>query len=341
MCNVTMTTGESSDSGAGSRVPRPKEIGFVYKDEGFDDFDAQAEQVAEYDQKYVKMSGGRFRGRRTAAFLANGISIYLEAVNCAMYQHVGCPQGSIGLGVSLGPPGTVVNGIELDRSHLVMTGPGSELELDVVAEGGRFLVLSVERRALEAEVCHGSSLGDVLLEGGRSAIVRTIYTARGLTEGVMGLLQVCGRSPGEPLPKSAVTTLLAAIVAALELELGLDAEHGVKHCRPSFATFAEARRRLAVMEEFDYAELAYATGRCPRSIQMAFAEHAQTTPLRYFRALRLHRVRQALVTESGDRVPTIGDLAAAHGFSSWSRFTQLYRLQFGETPSQTRARGRP
>ncbi len=335
-----MTTRESSDSDSKRRAPCSKEIGFVYEDEGFDDFDAQAEQLAGYDQTYIKTSTGRFRGRRTSADLANGLSINLETVNCAMYQQVGCPDGCIGLGVSLGPSGTLVNGIELDPSHLVMTGPGSELELDVVAEGGKFLVLSVERRALGASACEEARSGNVHLERGTPSIVHTVYTARGLTEAAMGLLQICGRAPDAALPTRPVTTLLDAIVAAIEFELSLDSNQGREQRTPSFDTFAEARKRLAALEELDYRELAVATGRSPRSIQMAFARHARTTPLRYFRALKLHRVRDALLNDPGDRPATIGDLAAAHGFSSWSRFTQLYRLQFGEAPSQTRARGR-
>lgn len=334
-----MTTCESSDSGTGRLASCSKETGFVYEDEGFDDFDAQAEQLPGYDQTYIKTSTGRFRGRRTSADLANGVSINLETVNCAMYQQVGCPDGCIGLGVSLGPPGTVVNGVELDRSHLVMTGPGSELELDVVAEGGKFLVLSVERRALGGRPCEETRAGEVRLERGTPSIVHTVYTARGLTEAAMGLLQICGRAPEAVLPTRPLTTLLDAIVAAIEFELSLTSEGGREQRSPSFDTFAEARKRLTAMEELDYRELAAATGRGPRAIQMAFARHARTTPLRYFRALKLHRVRDTLLNDSGDRPATIGDIAAAHGFSSWSRFTQLYRLQFGEMPSETRARG--
>ena len=101
---------------------------------------------------------------------------------------------------------------------------------------------------------------------------------------------------------------------------------------------AAARDALWVMGKFDYATLSAATGRSPRSIQLAFAECIQTTPLRYFRAIRLHRARKALLAGGGDRSATIGDIAAAHGFCNWSLFTQLYRRQFGEAPSETRAR---
>lgn len=111
--------------------------------------------------------------------------------------------------------------------------------------------------------------------------------------------------------------------------------------KPSAATFLAAREALTAMDQFDYAALAAATGRGPRSIQSAFRRHAGTTPLRYHRALKLHRVRDVLRAGAGDGAATIGDIAAAHGFWNHSGFTQLYRRQFGETPYVTRSRARP
>ena len=91
------------------------------------------------------------------------------------------------------------------------------------------------------------------------------------------------------------------------------------------------------MAEFDYARLSEATSRSVRSIQSAFLRHAGTTPLRYFRAVKLTEARRALLScRKGQK--TVGDIAAECGFWSHSRFAQLYRRQFGELPSQTMCR---
>ena len=132
--------------------------------------------------------------------------------------------------------------------------------------------------------------------------------------------------------------MVAEAVAALELDVGLGIARERTIDKHSAAVFAAARDALSAMREFDYTKLSAATGASPRTIQMAFAEHAGTPPINYFRAVRLHRVRNALLTGPGAGSKTIGDIAAAHGFQSWSRFTQSYRRQFGETPSETRAR---
>lgn len=178
------------------------------------------------------------------------------------------------------------------------------------------------------------------------SVVHTSRVARALEAGTLELLQACRRGPDARLPQGVGTAFVVELAAALDFQTGLDIAPERKDRRQGFTTFAVARDALAAMTEFDYAALVSATGRCRRSIQMAFARNAWTTPLRYFRALKLHRVRGVLLADPGDRHATIGDIAAAHGFWNWSRFTQLYRRQFGEKPSETRARvkrrvGRP
>ena len=259
-----------------------------------------------------------------------------------MYNHVECPEGWYGLSIPLGSPGCVANGVELDPNHLVMTSPGAELELDLApARGGDFLVLSFRRRALEAIVGEEASL--LSTPRGKTSVVRASLTAEGVVGSILSLLRLGKQVPHAPLPMSLATDLLAATVETLDFELGLDTDRGGERCKPSYATFAKAREALADLAEFDCATLATAVNRCPRAIQMAFREHAEMTPYSYFRNLQLHRARRALMADPEDSTATIGDIAAAHGFWNWSRFTQLYRQHFGETPSQTRRRvkGRP
>ncbi len=321
-------------------VTTDNEVAVVYTDREFDHFDAQSEQVAGYRQKYVKTSTGRFRGRRTVAHVGRGVLIQLQSVNSAMCLRVVCPANVLGLGVSLGPTGSAINGIELDRSDLVITPPGSELELDSPAGGATFLTLAAEHGLVRSLARTRAGRDYLDPERGGVSVVRTACVAGALEAGAMSLLRACGRAPDARLPAGAATALVGVVVAAFDLQAGLGTARDRTSGKPSFATFAEARNVLAAMEEFDYEALAAATGRSPRSIQMAFSRYAQTTPLRYFRTLKLQRVREVLLTDPGDRAATIGDIAAAHGFWSWSRFTGLYRQQFGERPSETRARAK-
>ena len=304
----------------------------------FDDFDAQSEQLNGHRQEYLKLSTGPFRGRLVSAFLGRGVSVHYETVNCAMYQRVGCPEGLIELGVSLGRTPVAVNGIELRRNDVVVARSGSQMELDVPPAGAEFLVLAVALPLLKSLDCADSSLELLDPHGRRTSVARAACLASAIETGGRTMLRTCAEAPATWRPRDAARALAAETVAALELDASLGIARERTRAKRNAAVLAAARDALWVMEEFDYARLSAATGGSPRSIQLAFAERIQITPLRYFRAIRLHRARYALLAGAGDRSATIGDIAAAHGFCNWSQFAQLYRRQFGETPSETRAR---
>ena len=340
----------TSDSGTGAPGTEPQsssrddypenETAFSCSNMEFDDFDAQSEQLNGHRQEYVKLSGGPFRGRLVSAFLGRGVSVHYETVNCAMYQRVGCPEGLIELGVSLGRTPVAVNGIELCCNDVVVARPGSQMELDVPLEGAEFLVLAFELPLLKSLDCMESSLELLDPHGRTTSVARAACLASAIETGGKAMLQTCAQALATWRPHDAGRALAAETVAALELDTSLGIAHERTRAKRSAAVLAAARDALSVMEEFDYATLSAATGGSPRSIQLAFAERVHTTPLRYFRAIRLHRARNALLARAGDRSATIGDIAAAHGFCNWSRFTQLYRRQFGEAPSETRARAK-
>ena len=304
----------------------------------FDDFDAQSEQLNGHRQECLKLSTGPFRGRLVSAFLGVGVSVHHETVNCAMYQRVGCPEGRLELGVSLGRTPVAVNGIELRCHDVVVARPGSQMELDVPPEGAEFLVLDVALPLLESLDCMGASLELLDPHGRKTSVARTACLASAIETGGKTMLETCALAPATWRPHDAARALAAKTVAALELDTSLGITRERIGAKRSAAVLAAAREALSVMREFDYATLTAATGASPRSIQLAFAERIQTTPLRYFRVIRLHRARKALLAGAGERWATIGDIAAAHGFCNWSLFTQLYRRQFGEAPSETRAR---
>jgi len=337
-----------SESGAGTPGTEPRasgrdgypenETGYSCSNMEFDDFDAQSEQLSGHGQEYIKLSTGPFRGRVASAFLDRGILVHHETVNCAMHLRLGCPEGLIEFGVSLGRTPVVVNGIEQGRNDVVVARPGAELELDIPPEGGECLMLAVELPLLES--LDGMDSGLELLDphGRRTSVARAACLADAIKTGGMRMLQTCAQAPVAWRPHDAALALAAKTIAALELEASIGGARESTHVKRSAAVFAAARDALSVMEEFDYAALSAATGSSPRSIQLAFAEHIRMTPIGYFRAIRLHRARNALLTGAGNGSATIGDIAAAHGFWNWSRFTQLYRRQFGEAPSETRAR---
>lgn len=81
-------------------------------------------------------------------------------------------------------------------------------------------------------------------------------------------------------------------------------------------------------------DIAQASGVGVRSLQVAFQQFKETTPLNYLRQLRLESVRREFIAGKHDRV-SISDVARNWGFTHMGRFSALYREAFGEMPTET------
>ncbi|MFJ9393125.1 AraC family transcriptional regulator [Nocardioides sp. NPDC101246] len=82
------------------------------------------------------------------------------------------------------------------------------------------------------------------------------------------------------------------------------------------------------------AELALAVGVSTRTLQEAFQRDLDTTPLEYWRRTRLDRAYTDLLTADATAT-SVTQIAAQWGFFHLGRFSQAYRAQFQELPSQT------
>jgi AraC-like DNA-binding protein len=81
------------------------------------------------------------------------------------------------------------------------------------------------------------------------------------------------------------------------------------------------------------ADIARETGVSVRSLQAAFQQFKNTTPLGYLRSIRLQGARKTLVDSGHSRL--VADIARDWGFSHMGRFAALYYQSFGEMPSET------
>lgn len=84
-------------------------------------------------------------------------------------------------------------------------------------------------------------------------------------------------------------------------------------------------------------EVCKAVGASPRKLGYCFQEVVGTSPMHYWRAMRLNRVRRDL--KRGDGM-SIYDIAVQHGFWHFSQFSLDYKRHFAELPSETSRRAR-
>jgi AraC-like DNA-binding protein len=91
---------------------------------------------------------------------------------------------------------------------------------------------------------------------------------------------------------------------------------------------------------YTVADLAALSGMSARSLQYAFQQRYQLTPMQYLRQVRLDRVHDDLAAGEG----TVADIATYWCFTNPSRFARAYRDRFGDLPATTlattRRRGR-
>ncbi|MDF0497588.1 helix-turn-helix domain-containing protein [Bradyrhizobium yuanmingense] len=86
-------------------------------------------------------------------------------------------------------------------------------------------------------------------------------------------------------------------------------------------------------------EVCKAVGASPRKLGYCFQEVLGTSPMHYWRAMRLNRVRRDLKGAGGNET-SVYDVAVHHGFWHFSQFSLDYKRHFGELPSQTLRRAR-
>ncbi len=311
----------------------------TFVEKTYDDFDAQSEQLSGYDQEYFQMSRGAFRGRFVSAVAGPAISLHLETTNQALEQKVGCPAGMISLGLVVGKRYRFeANGMDLTEDRLLVTQPGCEMNLKSPA-GGSILAVCLDQQKFLRRFGAGRVPG--LVDGARNrlAVVDAPDLARQIRMSAIGVLNTLRQSDREHAQTDLGVPLISAISAQFALYDAILQECPADSPTETYQTYNQAKRLMLdeSMQALDYSVLGSSLRRSRRSIQLAFARHAEMSPSNFHRALRLSRVRRDLTSGSqGDL--SIGDIAALHGFWSWSQFTQLYKLQFAELPSTTRAR---
>jgi AraC-like DNA-binding protein len=141
-------------------------------------------------------------------------------------------------------------------------------------------------------------------------------------------------------------SLLANVIArrtfednlALCLLLGLPHSHTERLLQqrgaaaPRHVRRAEEFMRANTSALLTIADVAQAAGCSIRALQMAFDRFRGTTPMAALRRFRLEEARTEML--SAGHTESIARIAAGHGFSTPSRFAQLFRRTYGVYPSE-------
>lgn len=128
--------------------------------------------------------------------------------------------------------------------------------------------------------------------------------------------------------------LLAALYPATDNPPEVDMRAGTRANYSQIICLAEEFALAHLDDRVFVADLCRAAGVSERTLQLAFQEIMQITPVAYLNRVKLHRARACLLAASPAST-TITSVAMDWGFWHFGEFTKAYKACFHETPSQT------
>ncbi|MDF1669872.1 MAG: AraC family transcriptional regulator [Roseovarius sp.] len=139
--------------------------------------------------------------------------------------------------------------------------------------------------------------------------------------------------------ESRITSFLDAITSTMLFYCPHTYSEHMRRATPAPAP-RDVKRVLDYIHSFantpvSLAQLVEIAGVPGRTLNQHFRAHTGLSPMAYLRRTRLRNAYRAL---HGGRVQSVTDVALACGIQHLGRFSQSYKSEFGELPSQTAAR---
>ncbi|MFT3772574.1 MAG: AraC family transcriptional regulator [Minicystis sp.] len=221
------------------------------------------------------------------------------------------------------------------RGALFSPGMGATIQIGPGFEGR---TLTIERGELEA---HFRALTGHELRGPMKFDTNLVIDA-GPGAAIFEIAQTFRRESEQP---GASPLLISALRDALFTSLLTNAPHSAsalltppQRVTPGCVRRAEEYIDAHAAEPRTLADIAAAAGVSVRSLQEAFKSYRGTTPMERLRGRRFELARQRLI--AADTGTTVAGVVSTLGLGDAGRFSVLYKKRFGESPSETLARGR-
>ena len=291
------------------------------------------------DLDAVQLQATPFRARRVIVRLEVATVVY-HATNVRMRTRTRVLQDLLAY-VTFGPKtGGMVNGLSVRPGLMLAAQPGAEAAFvtDADWESLTFLVAPQE---IAAHLAARQRSGTFRLPRGVEALQVDPEQVRQLYDWGSRLVETASEQPGvfdqrKPERVAAQVDLLEQLLATLR---GADDFEPTRFDRTRQAysrivNVAEEYALSKVGEPLYVTDLCRATGASERTLEYAFKDVMGLAPVTYLIRLRLHRVRQALLTSPSGST-TVSAEALNWGFWHFGEFSRAYKDCFGEVPSDT------
>jgi AraC-like DNA-binding protein len=302
----------------------------------FNDVDAQAAQLHGYGQQYLQLSRGPFEGRFRSFIFGDDLGIHFERANRVLAQSASTPAGRYAACLlSETSPPCAMNAGTFSQNHVALCPENRCLE-GKTAEGVSLCCVDLSCELL-SDGAYDLQTARVYSDAARSRQLRELIQSG--VAAFSALQSLSGYPAAVKGFKSSLADLLSQTAAqSAEQDVGTQNTHASAR---TVQVFRRARDYIhdGLADGISIVALCRDVGVSRRSLEYVFRSVVGMGPGNYVRALQLNHVRRDLVTGANGNT-SIGIIAARRGIWHWSRFSQHYRLLFGELPSQTRLRHR-
>jgi len=302
------------------------------------DVDEHCAALGRWRLSYDQISAGAFRGSFTQLSLPR-VEVFREITSQQVRQYGQLGADSFGIGLPWDGDGELsCNGTSASGAHVLAS---IDAEIDMCTPKAFELRGVVASTALIAEL---AARLDIELPRSVWHQLRVIEMAEApvarLRADLAAIHETIVSAPGQFDDPAARQ--------ALEDALLLDIMDMLPTARPSDpGRSATARRRTVDRARelmhgsgdraLSLLEVCKAVGASPRKLGYCFQEVVGTSPMHYWRAMRLNRVRRDLKRGTD---ASVYDVAVQHGFWHFSQFSLDYKRHFSELPSETLRRAR-
>jgi len=290
-------------------------------------------QVRCFRLDLLQIDRGRFSANGSQARIGKVLLGHVDFERAAV-QTWNSPPRSLTIAARTTDATVLWRGLELQRSDILVVGPGIEVELVSMAGAGIAAVTF-----LDFAPQHAGDLSGLHASGNEPVLVRPQHapTVNDLLMVIVTLLSCAAIHPwkaGETEWAGATRDdLLLLAVSAISGAVAVEPHsHGVRRLRALELALSEMRKENE--PHLNVPALCRMAGVSERTLHNAFVERYTVPPARFMKAYRLNRLRQDLARMASERQP-ITELANNLGFRHLGQLARDYRAWFGELPSTT------
>ncbi len=292
-----------------------------------------------FDLDALQLQSMPFRVRRVVVRL-DACSVVYHSTNARVRTRTRVLEGRIAY-VTFGPRARgTVNGLAIAPDMMLAVEPAAEGRF-VVDAGYEAIAYLVRAQDIQDHLVARGREAEFRMPRGVEVLQVDAEKVRTFYDWGKRLVDIAAREPHRfdecRKERAAVQVeLLETLLATLDVACGFD---------PSIRERSRQAQSLLVKATEDHAlscgdglvqvsDLCRVAGVSERALQYAFKEVMGLSPRDYLVRLRLHRVRQGLLSASR-RTSTVSAEALKWGFWHFGEFSRAYKACFGELPSQT------